>query len=89
VVDGAEPQIAQTMRTTTTVLGVSAGAATADELARVAVNAAGDNRAITGILVADPDSADSTTGRIPHSAVRAAPRRIVPPAPGMTTETSR
>ncbi len=89
VVDGAEPQIAQTMRTTTTVLGVSAGAATADELARVAVNAAGDNRAITGILVADPDSADSTTGRIPQSAVRAAPRRITGPVTGMTTETSR
>jgi capsular polysaccharide biosynthesis protein len=89
VVDGAEPQIAQTMRTTTTVLGVSAGAATADELARVAVNAAGDNRAITGIFVADPDSADSTTGRIPQSAVRAAPRRIAAPVTGMTTETSR
>jgi hypothetical protein len=89
VVDGAEPQIAQTMRTTTTVLGVSAGAATAEQLARVAVNAAGDNRAITGILVADPDSADGTTGRLPLSPVRAAPRRIAAPVTGMTTETSR
>ncbi len=89
VVDGAEPQIAQTMRTTTTVLGISAGAATAEELARVAVNAAGDSRQITGILVAEPDSADSTTGRIPQSPVRAASRRLTSPVTGMTTETSR
>jgi capsular polysaccharide biosynthesis protein len=89
VVDGAEPQITQTMRTTTTVLGVSAGAPTAEELARVAVNAAGDSRQITGILVADPDSADSTTGRIPQSPVRTAPRRLSSPVTGMTTETSR
>ena len=43
------------MRTTATVLGVSAGAATAEQLARVAVVAAADGREITGILVADPD----------------------------------
>ena len=63
VVDGRNPQIPDTMRTTTTLLGVSAGAATADQLARVAVSADSGGREITGILVADPDSADATTGR--------------------------
>ena len=39
VVDGRNPQMPDTMRTTATLLGVSAGAATADQLARVAVSA--------------------------------------------------
>ena len=56
------------MRTNATVLGVSAGAATADQLARVAVSAAANGSEITGILVADPDSADPTTGRVPQLA---------------------
>jgi len=68
VVDGQAPPVAATMRTTSTVLGVSAGAATADELARVAVSAAFDGRDIAGILVADPDPADRTTGRMPQVA---------------------
>jgi capsular polysaccharide biosynthesis protein len=68
VVDGQAPQVAATMRTTSTVLGVSAGAATADELARVAVSAAVDGRDIAGILVADADPADRTTGRMPQVA---------------------
>lgn len=68
VVDGRAPQVAATMRTTSTMLGVSAGAATADELARVAVSAAVDGRDIAGILVADPDPADRTTGRMPQLA---------------------
>ena len=75
VVDGKAPQVAETMRTTTTVLGVSAGTVTAEELARVAVSAATDGRDIAGILVADPDSADHTTGRLPELA-RPAQRRM-------------
>ena len=63
-VDGRIPQVPDTMRTTTTLLGVSAGAATADQLARVAVNAAIDGREIVGILVANPEPTDSTTGQI-------------------------
>lgn len=65
VVDGKMPQVADTMRTTATILGVSADAATAEQLARVAGSAAADGRHIAGILVADPDSADQTTGRLP------------------------
>jgi len=66
VVDDRSPRVTETIRSTTTILGVSAGAATAEELARVAASAAADGRHIDGILVADPDVADHTTGRIPQ-----------------------
>jgi hypothetical protein len=66
VVDSGGPQMPKTLRTATTLLGVSAGVATADQLARLAASAAADGREITGILVADPDSADATTGRLPQ-----------------------
>jgi len=75
VVDDQASQVAEVMRTTATVLGVSAGAATAEQLARVAVSAAGGDRDIAGIIVADPDSADHTTGRLPEPS-RPAPRRL-------------
>src|SRR5262249_35986642 len=75
VVDGQEPQVAETIRTDATVLGVSAGAATAEQLARVAANTDADGRQIAGILVADPDPADHSVGRLPQSA-RAAHRRM-------------
>ena len=48
VVDGQEPQIEPTTATAVTVLGVSAGAATAEDLARVAVSAAADGRQLAG-----------------------------------------
>jgi capsular polysaccharide biosynthesis protein len=66
VVDGASPQMPDSMSTTTTLLGVSAGVATAEQLARAAVSADADGREITGILVADPEPTDRTTGRIPQ-----------------------
>ena len=65
VVDGQVPEIPDTIRTTATVLGLTAGVVTAEQLARAAVVAAADGRELTGILVADPDSADRTNGRIP------------------------
>ena len=68
VVDGRAPRVAATMRATTTVLGVTSGAVTAQQLTRVAASAAGDGRDITGILVADPDPDDPTTGRLPQLA---------------------
>lgn len=73
VVDGKNPRLDGTMRTTATLLGVSAGGATAEQLARAAMSAAVDGRDIVGLLVADPDPADSTTGRIPQLP-RPAPR---------------
>ena len=66
IVDGDKPQVADTMRATATVLAVSAGAATAEQLARVATSAASDGRDIAGTLVANPDPADHTTGRVPE-----------------------
>lgn len=66
VVDDQTPRMPETIRTTSTVLGVSAGAATADQLARAASSAAADGREIAGILVADPEPTDRTTGRIPQ-----------------------
>jgi capsular polysaccharide biosynthesis protein len=88
VVDGEAPRVDATMRATATVLGVSAGAATAEQLARVAASAAADGCEIAGILVADPDPADHTTGRLPQltrPAHRKAPTRVT----GAPTETGR
>ena len=87
VVDAQHPQVAETMRTTVTVLGVSAGAATAEQLARVAVSAASDGRQIAGILVANPDAADRTTGRMPDSVPSRRQRQPTRLA-GSTSETS-
>jgi capsular polysaccharide biosynthesis protein len=80
VVDGRNPHVPATMRTTSTLLGVSAGSATADQLARVAISAVSDGREISGILVADPDSDDTTTGRLPQLV-----RRIQRPMPTRVT----
>jgi capsular polysaccharide biosynthesis protein len=66
VVDGQAPRLINTVPTTTAILGVSAGATSAEQLARVAVCAAGDGREIAGIIVANPDSTDNTTGRLPQ-----------------------
>jgi capsular polysaccharide biosynthesis protein len=88
VVDGKAPVMPATMRTNATVLGVSAGAATAEQLARAAVVASVDDREITGILVADPEPSDETTGRIPRlpgPARRRLPNRL----PGVVTEIRR
>ena len=88
VVDGRNPQLPGTIRTAATLLGVSAGAATADQLARVAVSADSGGREITGILVADPDSADATTGRLPQLG-RWTQRRPMTRMTGIATEIRR
>jgi capsular polysaccharide biosynthesis protein len=88
VVDGQSPQVADTMRTTATVLGVSAGAVTAEQVARVAASAAAGGRDITGILVADPDPVDPTTGRLPQLA-RSTQWRGPTRMTGTTAETRR
>ena len=88
VVDGQAPRIADTIRTSATVLGVSAGAVTAAQLAGVAVSAAADDRQIDGIIVADPDPADHTTGRVPQ--LRRPTRRRMPTRPAdVKAETRR
>jgi capsular polysaccharide biosynthesis protein len=87
VVDGRNPQVPDTIRTTATLLGVSAGAATGDQLARVAMSAVSKGREISGILVANPDSADATTGRLPQLGRRAGHR--APTRTGIATEIRR
>ncbi len=88
VVDGLTPQLTQAMRESTTILGVSAGAATAEQIAQVALNAATHGRGIDGILVADPEPADQTTGLVPQLA-RPARRGIPTRLSGTTTERLR
>ena len=88
VIDSRNPQVPDMMRTTATLLGVSAGAATADQLARAAVSAVSDGREITGILVADPDSDDATTGRLPQLG-RRGQRRLPTRMTGIATEIRR
>ncbi len=68
VVDSQAPLVPHTVPTAATVLGVSAGGATAEQLARAAVAASADGREIAGILVANPDPADQSSGRIPRLA---------------------
>ena len=63
-VDGQAVKMADSIHATATVIGVSAATATAEQLARAAGVAAADGREIAGILVADPESTDRTTGRI-------------------------
>jgi capsular polysaccharide biosynthesis protein len=86
VVDGQAPQVTHMIRTTAAVLAVSAGVATAEQLARIAASAAVGGHDVIGILVADPDPADTTTGRLPQverPAQRRRPTRIT----GTTMET--
>ena len=86
--DSRAPEMPGTMRTNATVLGVSAGAATAEQLARAAVAAGADGRDITGILVADPETTDQTTGRIPQLA-RPGRHRLPSRLRGIVTEIKR
>jgi hypothetical protein len=88
VVDNRSPQVPDTIHTTAALLGVSAGAVTADQLARAAVSAASNGREITGILVADPDPADATTGRVPQLG-RRGQRRMPTRMTGIATEIRR
>ena len=88
VVDDKSSERPRLARTDVTVLGVSAGTATAEQLARLASSAAASGHQLAGILVADPDPADHTTGQLAQvrrPAGRATPTR----ASRMTTESRR
>jgi hypothetical protein len=88
VVDGRNPSVAETSLSSITVLGVTAGTTTAEQLARVATSAATHGSSIDGILIADPDPTDPTTGRIPQlvrPARNSQPTRLT----GIQTETKR
>ena len=63
VVDRREPDLGEAPATATTMLSVAAASATEQELARVAVAVDDAGRRIDGIVVADPDRMDWTSGR--------------------------
>jgi capsular polysaccharide biosynthesis protein len=50
------------------ILAVSAGVATAEQLARVVASAAGTGLRLAGAVVVNPDSSDETTGLLPQLA---------------------
>ena len=66
VVDRQHPQVEDISKMSTVVLALSAGSATAEELARVAVAVDDADRWIGGVVVTDPDNLDRTTGRLLH-----------------------
>ena len=66
VADGTGEKPLDTLQATATLLAVSAGTVTAEELARMATSAAADGREVVGLLVANPDPSDRTTGRVPQ-----------------------
>lgn len=63
VADREKPQLGYALHTASTLLAVSPGTATQDELARLAVAVDDAGRFIDGIVIADPDSSDRTSGR--------------------------
>jgi capsular polysaccharide biosynthesis protein len=87
VVDADKPEMPDAMHTTATVIGVSSATATAEQLARVAVVAAADGHEISGILVADPEPTDRTSGRLPRHAPPVRRRQVRPRL--VTTEIRR
>jgi capsular polysaccharide biosynthesis protein len=88
VVDGRAPKMPATVRTAATVLGVSTGRVTAEQLARAALAAGANGHEVAGILVADPEPTDKTTGRVPQL-IRPPRRRLPNRLKGVVTEGTR
>ena len=63
MVDRKQPELGDAPASAATILSVAAGTATEQELARVAVAVDDAGRRIDGIVVADPDQTDRTSGR--------------------------
>jgi hypothetical protein len=74
VVDRDDPIVVGSESTSNTIVALSAGTVTAEELARLAVAAAADDRTIDGIVVTDPDPTDRTIGRVSQSMRRSSSR---------------
>jgi capsular polysaccharide biosynthesis protein len=63
VLDGKEPRLGDTHLTAATILAIAPGVGTREELAQLAVAVDDAGRRIDGVVVADPDPDDRTTGR--------------------------
>jgi capsular polysaccharide biosynthesis protein len=64
VVDRRHPQFVDLDRSAVTLLAVASSSATAEDLAHTAVAAYEAGGRISGVIVADPDALDRTTGRL-------------------------
>jgi hypothetical protein len=64
-VDDAAPRVSEAVRAHATVLAVSPRVATPEQLARVAASAADAGGNVVGIMVANPEPDDATTGFAP------------------------
>ena len=63
VADPKEPTLQGVPATAATILAISPGVGTREELARLAIAVDDEGRRIDGVVVADPDPSDRTTGR--------------------------
>jgi capsular polysaccharide biosynthesis protein len=63
VVDRKQPQLRDVGASASAILAVASGTATEQELARVALALDDASRRIDGVIVADPDQSDRTSGR--------------------------
>ncbi|GAA1134155.1 hypothetical protein GCM10009630_35460 [Kribbella jejuensis] len=84
LVDRDAPHLDHTEHTTRTIIALSAGTVTAEELARLAVATAADDRTIDGLVVTDPDPFDRTIGRVAQAQRRSSSR-----LPTLLTGTAR
>jgi capsular polysaccharide biosynthesis protein len=84
VVDRDAPRLDGSERTTNTIVALSSGTVTAEELARLAVAAAANDRNIDGLVVTDPDPTDRTIGRVSQATRRKSSR-----LPTLLTGTAR
>ena len=64
VVDQGQPELVHRSGSGVTLLAISSGAATPEDLARAAVAAYESGAPISGVIVVDPDPLDHTTGRL-------------------------
>jgi capsular polysaccharide biosynthesis protein len=64
VLDRRRPEVEELPETAAVILALSPGTATAEDLARAAVRADDADLRIAGVIVADPDELDRTTGRL-------------------------
>jgi capsular polysaccharide biosynthesis protein len=89
VLDRRSPRIPRLERAATVVLAVASRAASSEDLARAAVAAYDAGYRIAGVVLADPDPLDRTTGRLlPHERVQqpSLPSRVSGPRPVATAE---
>jgi len=64
VVDQGQPELVHRSGSGVTLLAISSGTATPEDLARAAVAAYESGAPISGVIVVDPDPLDHTTGRL-------------------------